>query len=116
MPNAKKPIHEALSFRLAVAMVGMDSDPVSAKASQVALILSVLQESKMKAKDAHEIAMAHHELPDHLRTAGQTQLADLAVTALGDLKGRQDEPKKQEQPTKLFRESPPEAGVNTPFE
>lgn len=93
-PAPKKKFHEVVSQLLAVAPVGINSDFASAKAAEVATLLTVLQESDMKPDHAHEIAKLHGRLPELLRSAGQNTLADMAAETLEDLNGRQDEPKK----------------------
>lgn len=95
MANQKKPLHEVLMTKLALAVVGITGDLASAKVVEVMTILDVLHKGKMKATDAHMVAELHTGLPELLKFAGQTKLAALAALTLDDLKGREDE-KKQE--------------------
>jgi len=94
VPAPKKKFHEVVSRLLAVAPIGITSNMASAKASEVATLLTILQESDMKPDHAHGIAKLHAGLPELLRSAGQNTLADMAAETLEDLNGRQDEPKK----------------------
>ncbi len=93
MADQKKPFHQAVSDRLLLAPVGINSEFRATKSAEVAAYLTILQESEMPATAAHEIAQTHAELPELLRSVGQHGLAEMADNTLADLRSRQDKPK-----------------------
>jgi|SRR3989344_1312819 len=98
MPEPKKPFHEVVGFKLLTAPIGITGGLEREKTAEVMTLLGILEESKMPATAAHKIAEDNHRLPELLRDIGQTTLAELADVVLKDLRGRQDEPKKETAP------------------
>lgn len=87
----KRLFHQVISRMLHTAPIGINNDLNSAKATEVLTLLSILQQSKMPATTAHEIANAHNYLPEMLKEVGLTSLADCAEEVLTDLVRRRDE-------------------------
>ena len=92
MAKEKKPFHEAVSYRLMTAPVGISTDLRDAKAAEVMAYLTILSDSKMPATAAHQLAKDHEALPGLLNQAGQAMLAEFAAEVLVDLRGREDDP------------------------
>ena len=92
MATEKKPFHEVLSWKLATAPIGITSALSDCKATEMLTILSILQESKMPAAMAHQIAATHAHLPTDLSSVGvHPDIIKLVEEALDDLRSRKDE-------------------------
>jgi len=94
MSDQKKPFHEVLSTKLDIAAYKLSRHFKTEK--EVEFILYVLLSGKMPASAAHQIAEYFTNLPGFLAAAGWNDLSQFAAEVLADLKGREDEKKKEE--------------------
>ena len=101
MSEEKKPFHEVASkelSRLSSTIKEGDFDFYDV-VFRARVILEILRKSKMKAVDAHQLALDHAGLPETLRFfAKRYDYAVLAEEVLTDLRGRVDEKKEGKKP------------------
>ena len=91
MSDQKHPFHEVIASKLITASARMGGDVRDVNTVEVLVLLHVLQESKMPAIAAHEIAEDNVGLPKLLaKNDGGKRLAEFATEVLNDLHDRED--------------------------
>ncbi len=90
MPDQKCPIHEVISRELTSLAPRVSRHPENPRGIQVITLITVLENSGMRAADAHQVAAEQAQLPQILKDLGNEDLSKRAEAMLTDLRTRTD--------------------------